>query len=1065
MRIQLAAAVALAPLMMASGAAAQTVITNERTTPIATATANNGAPDSIRIGNGGVIRLSSGNAVTVNSSHGLTLDSGGRILIENAADGATGVLILGGNSASIVNNGSINIVDNVTATDADSDGDADGAFASGTGRFGIRVVGPGALTGNIHNDGTITVEGNQSAAISVETDLTGSLIQSGTISMLGNQSYGLRTTGSISEFLYAGGRIEVTGEDSVGVSVEGDVVGRLTFGGTIVASGYRYTGALTAAQIAALDADDLLQGGPAVSISGNVGGGILFDLARTDITGDDDDDDDGIPDATDPDDNGNGINDVDEGASDITSYGSAPAVQIGSMTQTVTVGVVGTGDNAYGLINRGGIQGSGIYDGIDSTALRIGLDGGQAVTIDGGMRNSGAIVALSNNGSATSVLIGSGATLDRINNAGLIRALSSGDSVLEVVGIDYQAGSTAGVLLNTGTIAAYVQGEAGDAYAVRDATGTLTSLTNNGTIEAFIQATDGATDTDDADNDPTNETVTGRAVAIDVSANTTGVTLVQEDLDTSDSSRPSITGEILLGSGSDQVDILNGTVTGDISFGDGSDSLFIDGGSVVTGILSDSDGLLNIDVTDGTLDARQTSALTISGLDLGADASLIVTVNPAANASGGFIVNGTANIATGASLGIRFNSLLQDPTRFVVIQATTLNAGDLDQTGVQDTSPYMYVVNAGVDTNLNQVYIDARQRTASEFGFITAEADTYGAFYEALGTDNQLLNAFLAQTGRDGFFDMFEQILPDHSGGSLISLATGVDAVTRALSGRGHPAPSGETSAWLQEINFYADKDRGEAYGFRSEGFGFAGGIERGSGFGALGLSFALTSSDLEDPESQAEELLSAQLLELGLYWRAQGTNWNLWARGAAGYASFNSVRQLVAPGINRRNESDWNGYSLALAGGASYDYQTGRWSIRPEAIVEYFHLSENAHEESGGGAGFDLGYEDRSGHIFSSTIAVNIGAGFGENHWLRPEIRVGWRQIFSHDPGTTVASFLSTGTPFSLQGDSLEGGGPIVGMRLNLGNELGFLALEADAELLDSYVRYALLLRASFKF
>ena len=39
------------------------------------------------------------------------------------------------------------------------------------------------------------------------------------------------------------------------------------------------------------------------------------------------------------------------------------------------------------------------------------------------------------------------------------------------------------------------------------------------------------------------------------------------------------------------------------------------------------------------------------------------------------------------------------------------------------------------------------------------------------------------------------------------------------------------------------------------------------------------------------------------------------------------------------------------------------------------------------------------------------------------------------------------------------------MGMRLNLGNELGFLALEADAELLEGYVRYALLLRASFKF
>ena len=374
-------------------------------------------------------------------------------------------------------------------------------------------------------------------------------------------------------------------------------------------------------------------------------------------------------------------------------------------------------------------------------------------------------------------------------------------------------------------------------------------------------------------------------------------------------------------------------------------------------------------------------------------------------------------------------------------------------------------MEAGADEAAGQVYVDARRRTATEFSFISAEASAYDAVYQALGTDTEMRDVFLAQTERDGFMQLYEQLMPDHSGGPLLSLASGVDAVTRAMAGRGYPARAGETSAWLQEINFYADKDKDQAYGFRSEGFGVAGGLERGSSAGTFGFSVAFTSSDLEDPEAEAEENLTARLLEIGVYWRAQGVNWNVWARAAGGYASFDSVRQFIAPGVNRRSESDWSGYTLAAAAGASYDHRIGRYSIRPEFITEYFFLSEEAHTESGGGDGFDLAIDERDGHMLSSIAAVTFGAGFGENGWLRPELRLGWRQNWSFDGGTTVARFASGGAPFALTSDSIEGGGPSVGFRLNLGNELGFLAIEADAEKIEDYVRYALLLRATFRF
>src|SRR5690606_25937425 len=138
-------------------------------------------------------------------------------------------------------------------------------------------------------------------------------------------------------------------------------------------------------------------------------------------------------------------------------------------------------------------------------------------------------------------------------------------------------------------------------------------------------------------------------------------TAVDPDSDgdgTPDSIEPILVGDILLGSGADTVDIRNGSVFGDIDFGAGADALSITGGSIVRGALSDSDGNLTIDVANGTLDARHTTLLDITSLNVGAGGDLIVTIDPATNGASGFNVAGTATLADGAGLGVRFTSLL-----------------------------------------------------------------------------------------------------------------------------------------------------------------------------------------------------------------------------------------------------------------------------------------------------------------------------------------------------------------------------------------------------------------------
>ncbi len=1053
--------------MAAAGAHAEVVVSTARTTPIVTSSATGTGPDSIRFASGGSISVNTGVLVTVDSNHSVDLDAGSSLTMIKATDGATAILVgPGATTANVTIGGTISVTDDIdTYPDTDSDGDMDGPLANGRDRFGLRLVGGTPLTGNIlvENSGSIIAEGTNSRAVAIERGIIGNVTNFGTLRAVGTNGIALSQTGNVSGAVYVGGSVTAQGEGVNAVNIQGDIGGRLTLQGQIAVTGYRYTARPNDAALAKLDPDDLLQGGSAAVIAGNVSGGVRLDIRPVDkIT-------DVATDPTTTDEDGDGIPDSQEGDSKIESYGAAAALTVGSETRGITLGVAGTtATTNYGLINQGTITGDGVYDNVHGRGLQLGVAGGQSVTIQGGVRNEGAITALGRNGSATAVTVGAGVTTPRFDNTGTITAgVATSLPNTHATAIDIGVGANLPALFNNGSILATAGGGLSTVVGIRDLSGTLTSIQNAGTIEAALLPND--------KNDP----ITGTVTAIDVSANTMGVTFRQfgeasapttTDPDTdgdgvTDSNEPALTGAVRFGSGADVLSLENGRINGDISFGAGADRLSITGGGVLTGAISDSDGRLDINVANGTLDARQLTQTAVTGLNIGAAGDLIVTVDPAASTSTGFRVNGAANLAQGAGVGVRFNSLLTEDRRFTIIDADSLTVGTFDQTAVQASSPYLYVVTAGADIAAGDVYIDARRRTAAEANLQGVENQAFESFYGSLSGSAALRDAFLSQGTRDGFINLYEQLLPDHSGGPLLSLASGVDAVTRALSGRNATVQPGDTSAWVQEINFYADKDKTDTYGFRSEGFGVAGGVERGSDFGAFGLSVAITSSDIEDPEAEAEEILSATLIELGLYWRAQGQAWSTWARAAGGYATFDSTRQLVTEDINLINTSSWNGFTLALGGGASYEHNIGRLSIRPEVSAEYFSLSEDGHTEEGLEPGFNLNIEDRDGHMFTGVAAVNIGYGFGQNGWIRPELRLGWRQNFSVDPGETVASFASGGSPFTLTPQSIKGGGPIAGIHLSVGNDLGKLSISADAEKIEDYVRYTLLLRASFRF
>ena len=660
MRRLVATAVALAPLLAAAGAQAEVVISTGRTTPIVTSSATGTAADNIRIASGGSITVNTGVVITVDSNNNIDLDSGSSITMANSASGSTGILVGPTVTASnIIIGGTINITDNIdTYPDTDNDGDLDGPLANGADRFGLRLVGTTPLTGNIlvETAGFVLVEGANSRAISIERGLIGNVTNFGTLRAVGDNAVGYSQTGNVTGAVRLGGPVTAQGAGANAVNIQGDISGRLTLQSDIASTGYRYTTRPNDAAIAKLDADDLLQGGSAVVVAGNVAGGVVLDIRPpNNIT-------DVATDPTTTDEDGDGITDANELDSSITNYGGAAALTVGAGTRDISLGAAGATDALnYGLINRGGIMGDGDYDNVTGRALQLGVAGGHAVTIQGGVRNEGNITALGRNGGAVAVAFGAGVTTPRFDNTGtIIAGVASTMANTPSTAIDIAAGANLPSLFNNGSIGATAGGGASNVFGIRDQSGTLTTIRNAGGIQTALAA--------NAAGDP----LTGTVVAVDVSANTTGVNFRQygepsaptdSDPDSdgdgvTNSNEPFVVGAIRFGSGADVLSLENGTITGDVSFGAGADRLSITGGGVLTGAITDSDGRLDISVANGTLDARQLTPTTITSLNVAAAGNLILTIDPANGNNAGFRVNGAANLANGAALGVRFNSLL-----------------------------------------------------------------------------------------------------------------------------------------------------------------------------------------------------------------------------------------------------------------------------------------------------------------------------------------------------------------------------------------------------------------------
>ncbi len=663
MRKTLLAAVASAPLWLLasqSPATAQTTIGNSTSTPQTTA-----ADGDITISTGGTITPNAANTagVTLNSNNNVTND--GNITYKDI-NNAVGIAIVGGNTGTVANAGTITLNESYTTQDSNKDGVNEPPFASATssGRYGIRLTGAAPFVGSVVNSAAIVIQGDASYGISLEAPLTGTLNNSGTITLAGDNGAGLQETAGVSGDIVISGAITASGVNTNGALLSGPVGGRVGLYSAITTTDYGTTARTTSTSLLST-----IQGtantsinevnpnaGSAVVVSGSVANGVFLSGPPANTNSSDA--------TTDVD--GDGTVDSAQTSGSIITYGSAPALVIGGAS-AITIGgfvsnpVLPTGGtainyNGYGVIIGGTINGAGVYDTVPATGLQIGGLGG-TTTIANGVLVTGSVQATAFAANALAIHIGAGATVPALVNDGTIAASVSApntttsaipvyNGAATAIQIDAASGALAGgqvtSLVNNGTISALVTAPTGgivSATGVVDRGGGITSVTNTGTINAALTSSTTGVSVAGAGvvlaNGNTSQNTSG-TIALDLSANTTGTTLTQSQAPTrivATTTTNSVSTSVLTTQAPTTITQSTVAVVTTATNGDTTTVTTIPASPVIDGDIYLGNGVNTVNILAGTV---------TGALSMGSGATGSVTIDNGAIYGGAFTYTGNA---------------------------------------------------------------------------------------------------------------------------------------------------------------------------------------------------------------------------------------------------------------------------------------------------------------------------------------------------------------------------------------------------------------------------------------
>ena len=1089
-------------------AQAQVSITEDTSEQILTSTAGGGGTaDDVTVDTGVTVTVDSDRAgIIVDSDNDLVLDGG--ISAENI-DGATGVELQGGNEGSYTQTGSISLVEDFVQEDTDDDPFLDGGVAVGEGRTGILISGASPFQGNVElaEGSLINIEGNDSFGINLANTpmttegLTGDLTTAGQISVTGDRSVGVNLASNITGNVTNSGVVNAEGAGAQGIAVSGDIDGGFSSSGVIAATGFRFDTRPAFSgpndQLSGredLTAEDLQQAGSALTISGNVSDGVFLNQVFTPSL-----DTDGNPIV---DDDGNPVL-VLSASSTIGQLGSAPAVLIGGDGAPIALGIVApiTDPNdpdfdeglQYGFINQGTVSANGVFDDFDATAVSFAN-----VTIEGGVNNEGTLGATTfrapnptdltgGDGVARVLVFGDQAIAEEINNSGTILA-SASEAIDEVffdrtniipprdllaVAVDIGEDASVSELINSGAISAVLVGREGTAVAIRDASGTVTRLNNSGSITSIGSSSD-SLGVEDVNFD---------LIAVDFSAATNSVEINQSQ-NPDGTNTPVIIGDILLGSGDDSINASAGIITGAIDFGGGSDTLALSGGSFFAGEIRNTDSL-NLSVTDGSiLTLASDDNIQVSEALVDSTSVFRPVINGQTGEASTLVSDGSITFEQGATISPTFDTIIgTDTLTYTLVSAGDLSIGDLESLG-GNTSSFLFDTNLSLaDPNTLIVTVDLRDPTqsiengglgldavqAAAFGSVVDGQFQNGPVLQALASTPGLSNAFSNIADAEEFNSAVNQILPEFSGAAKQFILANVDGAVGAVGSHldtARRSPERPGGAWLEEFFYFADRElAGSSEQYRGEGFGFSAGLDKEFGpFHAVGVTVGFASTEVEDVVG-VDDPLNVTTYQAGAYAGLAKGAFNLDLYAGGGISDFEQDRLVSIGSFVGAAQGEWQGTHANASLRAGYELPIGeKYWVRPSLSLDYLYLSEDGRTETGSD-GVRLRVDGRDSDTAAATALLDFGAKFqGKRTWIRPSIRVGYRNEFISDPVETAFRFQglsdANGNVFDseiarLRSFAFPDEGILLGFTVAAGSEYSSIGFDFDSDIRDGFIRH----------
>jgi|GEM_PF-3705749 len=724
-----------------------------------------------------------------------------------------------------------------------------------------------------------------------------------------------------------------------------------------------------------------------------------------------------------------------------------------------------TGNTSYGIeidarLN-GNLRNLGDIEIVGNRSVGIGVKD----EVVGTFRNTGSITLFGNNNHG--VRAESGAIVNQISNSGSIEVVGDGDNANSASAISILSGADVSTINNDeGSIVATFNGPEGSATAITDESGSLTLIQNTGLIAAEVLPRD---DDEDADGD---------AIAIDLRTSNADVTLINDRPDDYDEDEDSellgvIVGDIFFGSGSDTFDLRDGEVFGNVvfgagndtlnfsgsvldgnlSFGSGMDTLIIDNGAEFTGRVTDSDGSLDIQVLNGSLNFSSTQTLNLTSAFFSSNAELGVSVFEGTathlNASG------AVTIRDGASITPIFENIVLSEAEFEIVTASDLILeGDPSSLLSEDLS---FIYNVGIATSPSDddiLLLTVDRKSADEIGLSPARSIAYDPILEAVALDEEL-SVLANYTTEEDFLAGFDQFLPDTTGATLQFALGAQDGMFAAITGRvdtkrekGGP----KAAVWFEEFGYYLDQDTGtDQLGYDGFGIGFVLGADVAAGpFDALGLWVSGASSEYEE-KSGNDDPVFAEAIHVGAYGGMSMGKLDFDLSGNISFLDYSFDRNVILEDIERSTNGSWSGLSYGASFRTSYEFGFGNVFMRPSTGFDYLRIEEDSYEESGGGDGVDLFVDEKTTDSLRSYVGIDAGWIVQRNYrTIRPEVSVGWRQEHMADDPETTVRFLSSDETFTLTGDELADSGISAGVGVSLAGsfaqfKIGYEFLQAD--------------------